>query len=128
MGERPVAGFNLVAVIGGEGLCMHYDGTLRPVPFGPGLHVVSSNRDLDDPSMEERKVFEELAAGPPPDDRRLTDLLASHDGPRPVCKHGDTFGTVSSMIYQRDGRSARLLHAPGPPCRAEFNDYSSLLG
>ncbi len=46
--ERPLAGFNLVAVLGGEGVCFHWDGELRPVRFGPGLHVVSSNRDLDD--------------------------------------------------------------------------------
>ena len=29
--ERPVAGFNLVASIDGEGLALHYDGALRPV-------------------------------------------------------------------------------------------------
>ena len=122
-----MAGFNLVAVIGGEGLCLHYDGTLRPAPFGPGLHVVSSDRDLDDPSMEELKVFEELAGGAPPDERRLSELLASHEGDRPVCKHGEAFGTVSSTIYRRDERGPRLLHAEGPPCRAEFRDCSALL-
>ncbi|MGH7266790.1 MAG: NRDE family protein, partial [Candidatus Rokuibacteriota bacterium] len=35
----PLAGFNLVAVRDGAGVCLHWDGALRPVRFGPGLHV-----------------------------------------------------------------------------------------
>ena len=86
---------------------------------------------MDDPAMEELKIFAPLAEGPPPDDQRLAALLASHEGARPVCKHGDSFGTVSSMIYrskEQQGTEARLLHAAGPPCQTEFQDYSSLLG
>jgi hypothetical protein len=119
--DRPVAGFNLAAVVDGEGLCLHFDGELRPVPMGPGLHVVSTDRDLDDPTMPERRVVEAWAAdaGRPPSEAELTRLLATHDGDRPICKHGDRFGTVSSTIYI-ESSPPRLLHAEGPPCRTPF--------
>jgi hypothetical protein len=123
--ERPVAGFNLVAVAEGEGICLHWDGTLRPVRFGPGAHVVSTDRDLDDPAMPEKHLFDRVVSGlrEPPGEDALRAFLASHEGERPVCKHGDRFGTVSSTIYA----AGRLLHAGGPPCRAPFADLSALL-
>jgi hypothetical protein len=58
--ERSMAGFNLVAIQGDEGLCMHFDGTLRTVRFGPGIHVVSSNVDLDNPTMPEKRVLDQF--------------------------------------------------------------------
>jgi hypothetical protein len=118
LSERPSAGFNLVAVAGNEGLCLHYDGALRPSRFGAGAHVVSSDRDLDDPAMDEKRLFDALLAKGPPDDAALKGFLASHEGDRPVCKHREGFGTVSSTIY----RGGRLLHADGPPCRADFRE------
>lgn len=126
--ERPVAGFNLVAVVDGEGLCLHFEGGLRPAPIRPGLHVVSTDRDLDDPEMPERRTVEAWAAaaadaGRPPSEADLKLLLATHDGDRPICKHGERFGTVSSTIYiERVGSSPRLLHAEGPPCRTRFRE------
>lgn len=115
-----MAGFNLVAVIDGEGLCLHWDGTLRPARFGPGPHVVSTDRDLDDPAMPEKKIFDGIAA----DENALRTFLASHEGDRPVCKHGERFGTVSSTIYTE----RRLLYADGPPCRTPYADLSGLIG
>ena len=121
-GDRPVAGFNLVAVAGTEGLCLHYDGVLRPAPFGPGAHVVSTDRDLDDPAMPEKQAFDRFLAAlaGPPDERALASFLASHEGGRPICRHGDRFGTVSSTIHIRTASRARLLYADGPPCRTPF--------
>ena len=118
--ERPVAGFNLVAISGVEGVCLHWDSALRPLRFGPGDHVVSSDFDLDDPALPERRVFTEWRAGTSgtPSTETLVSFLSSHDGDRPICKHGDRFGTVSSTIAIR-GRP--LLHAEGPPCRTEFH-------
>ena len=110
-----MAGFNLVAVADGEGVALHWDGTLRAARFGPGAHVISSDRDLDDPSMPEKQHFDRM--GPRPDESAIRAYLASHEGERPVCKHGDRFGTVSSAIYVA-GRG--LLFAPGPPCRTPF--------
>lgn len=123
--ERPVAGFNLVGVLEKEAVCLHWDGALRPAQIGPGAHVVSTDRDFDDPSMPEKHVFDRFvdSLSGPPDDRALAGFLSSHEGDRPVCKHGEKFGTVSSTIY----RGARLLHADGPPCRTPFADLSRLL-
>ena len=116
--DHAIAGFNLVAVVDGQGLCLHYDGTLRRAPFGAGVHVVSSDRDLDDPSMAEMRAA--LRIPGVPDEAALKSFLAGHDGDRPVCKHGFAFGTVSSTIIVDRGDGFRMLHADGPPCRAPF--------
>ena len=120
--DHPVAGFNLLAVVEGHGLCLHDDGTRRRVPFGPGVHVVSSDRDLDDPAMPEKRCLARFLSTRPgvPDVDALREFLASHDGERPVCKHGEGYGTVSSTILIDDGQKTRLLHAAGPPCRTGF--------
>jgi len=120
--DHAVAGFNLVAVVDGEGLCLHYDGTLRRAPFGAGIHVISSDRDLDDPAMPEKQTLDRFIAARPglPDVDSLRSFLSSHEGDRPVCKHGDGYGTVSSTILVDDSGGPRLLHADGPPCRTEF--------
>jgi len=116
--DHAIAGFNLVAVVDGQGLCLHYDGTLRRAPFGAGVHVVSSDRDLDDPSMTEMRAALQIEGVP--DETTLMKFLAGHDGDRPVCKHGDAFGTVSSTIVVDRGDGFRMLHADGPPCRTPF--------
>jgi uncharacterized protein with NRDE domain len=120
--ERTMAGFNLLAVRGSQGVCIHFDGEVRPQPFGPGLHVVSSDRDLDDPSMPELQIVKKSWAE---DEAALKRLVASHEGDRPICKHGEKYGTVSSTLYWES--SGRLLHSGGLPCRNAFEDYSSLV-
>lgn len=124
-----MAGFNLVAVVNGEGLCLHYDGALRPVRFGAGAHVVSSNRDFNDPSMPERQVFDRWRSTLQgiPGGLALTRFLSSHEGERPVCKHGREFGTVSASLLFSSSAGMRLLHADGPPCSTAFEDYSAFL-
>ncbi len=127
--ERPVAGFNLVAAAEGEALCLHYDGALREAPLGPGAHVLSTDRDLDDPAMPEKRVFDRLAGALPaePSPETLAPFLSSHEDPRPVCKHGEAFGTVSSAIYAAGAGGVRLWHADGPPCTTPFREFSGLL-
>lgn len=118
--DHAVAGFNLVAVVDGQGLCLHYDGALRRAPFGAGVHVVSSDRDLDDPSMAEKRAADRIEGVP--DEATLQRFLGSHDGDRPVCKHGNGYGTVSSTILVDRGDGVRMVHADGPPCRTEFRE------
>jgi hypothetical protein len=120
--EQPVAGFNLVAVAEGTGVALHWDGALRPVRFGAGAHVVSSDRDLDDASMPEKQIFDRTFRAESPRDESIRRFLASHEGGRPVCKHGDRFGTVSSAIYVA-GRSFHF--APGPPCLTPYTEVAT---
>jgi len=124
--EGPIAGFNLVAVAGTAGVCIHWDGALRPARFGPGRHIVTTDRDLDDPHMDERRPFDRVEHRPPSLEE-LKELLRSHEGERPVCKHGERFGTVSSAIYVRSPREKLLLYAAGPPCTTPFADLSGVL-
>jgi len=114
--RRRMAGFNLVAVVGGRGVCLMWDGALRAVEFGPGAHVVSSDRDFDDPALPEKRAFDAFLAQHDPTPERLRSFLASHEGERPVCKHKAGFGTVSSTIVADDGARFRMWHAAGPPC------------
>ncbi len=117
--ERPVAGFNLLAALDGEALLMHWDGRLRTVAVPPGAHVISSDHDLDSPDLPEAAVFSKSFGGlaGTPSREVLQGFLRSHEGSRPVCKHGDQFGTVSSTIFVDGAEGTRLLHAAGPPCR-----------
>lgn len=126
--DHPVAGFNLVAIVEGQGLCLHHDGTLRRAPFGEGVHVISSDRDLDDPGMPEKRCLDAFVKKHPgvPDEAALKEFLASHDGDRPVCKHGEGYGTVSSTILIDDGSKSRMLYAAGPPCRTPFTEVPGL--
>jgi len=117
---RPVAGFNLVAVLDGAALALTWDGRLRAAELGPGAHVVSSDRDVDDPRLDERSEFERFLASGEAEPERLPAFLASHAGARPVCKHGERFGTVSSTIYEEAGGRRRMWHAQGPPCGTPF--------
>ena len=69
-------------------------------------------------TMAEKKAVDRMSGAP--DEEALKSFLASHDGDRPVCKHGEGFGTVSSSILIDRGDGFRLLHADGPPCRTPF--------
>ena len=111
-----------MATDGATGVCLQWDGTLRAVPFGPGAHIISTDRDLDDPSMPEVDAFREVKAG-----GDLPAFVRNHGGSRPVCKHGDSFGTVSSTLYLQEAGGPKLLYAAGPPCRTPFDDFSKLL-
>jgi hypothetical protein len=117
--ERPTAGFNLVAALEGEAVCIHWDGRFRPVRIPPGPHVLSSDHDLDDPALPEAAAFSRAfppSSSDPPDPTALRAFLGSHEGARPVCKHGAGFGTVSSTIFSDGPEGPRMLHAAGPPC------------
>ncbi len=62
-------------------------------------------------------------SGPPDRDLAggLAILLADHEGRDPLCRHGDTYGTVCSTIVTLvGGKVGRYLFAPGPPCTTPF--------
>lgn len=84
--------------------------------------MISSDHDADAADLPEGPLFRRFLEAHPgiPSDEALRAFLASHDGPRPVCKHGDRFGTVSSTLLRDGPGGPSLLHAPGPPCRTAF--------
>lgn len=125
-------GFNLIAMQHGRGICLQFDGRIRPVRIDGGVHVVSSHRDMDDPNMPERKVvLSRLAgwAGMGMLEDRLRDILRDHEETDgwAVCKHGNGYGTVSStLIVVPSGglQGIRYLYSAGPSCRNAFQDVS----
>jgi uncharacterized protein with NRDE domain len=55
----------------------------------------------------------------------LQQLLADHEGPDPLCRHGERYGTVcSSIIVLENGAVSSYLFAPGPPCTTPFGDVA----
>jgi uncharacterized protein with NRDE domain len=55
----------------------------------------------------------------------LKALLAQHQGPDPLCRHGDTYGTVcSTIVGLRAGVVTSYLFAPGPPCTTPFQELT----
>jgi len=57
----------------------------------------------------------------------LESMLARHDGPDPICRHGQGYGTVcSSVLRLGPGGAAELAFAPGPPCREPFGAIAAL--
>lgn len=128
------AGFNLVALREGRGICIHFDGRPRPVPIEGGIHVVSSHRDMDDLAMPERKVVLDRITGKEPLDGlldRLRELLRDHEETNgwAICKHGHGYGTVSSalLVIPSEGTDGlQYWYSAGPSCRNRMDDHTPL--
>lgn len=126
------AGFNLVAMREGRGVCLQFDGRIRPVYVEGGIHVVSSHRDMDEATMPERKVVLARASGVrelAPLLERLRETLRDHEETNgwAVCKHGAGYGTVSSslLVVSTQGFEAlQYWYSAGPSCRNRFEDVS----
>jgi uncharacterized protein with NRDE domain len=114
--------FNLLVADPAGAFLATWNGALHMRWLEAGTYVLSNRHDLGELSLPELDGIErrghELRGG-------LLGILASHvprsgDGFR-ICKHGDTYGTVSaSLIYRRRDGSTLLEHACGPPCSAGF--------
>jgi uncharacterized protein with NRDE domain len=135
LNDHPYAGFNLVVLKEGTGFCFQNGEEQSILPITPGIHVVSSNRDMDDPRMQEKKVATKLLKGLEGEDAIETGLLSvlkdheDKDG-YPVCKHGNQYGTVSSTLLRlpvKGLQKARYLYTSGQPCTSPFEDYSSTI-
>jgi hypothetical protein len=122
----PVAPFTLLAAEAGRVLAFRYeDAELSLSPVAPGLHAWTHG-DADDASDDRvRRVLAAARAAPAASPlgflEALVPALASHDGARAVCLHGDGYGTVSSalVVLPFEGPAAWRF-APGPPCRTPF--------
>lgn len=126
------AGFNLVAMLGGRGICLQFDGQIRPVRIDGGTHVLSSHRDMDDPRMPERRVIAARIAGWDRLDtlvERLKGALTDHEETDgwAVCKHGNGYGTVSStlLVLPSGGLAGvRYWYSAGPSCRNPLREIT----
>jgi uncharacterized protein with NRDE domain len=85
--------------------------------------VCLRNDPLREPGRSTRwaaGLAEELADEGPPTTARLAALLARHDGPDPVCRHGDGYGTVCSTVLRIDRAGpVEMAFAAGKPCEVE---------
>ncbi|HUK12783.1 MAG TPA: NRDE family protein [Thermoanaerobaculaceae bacterium] len=55
----------------------------------------------------------------------LEELLADHRGEDPLCRHGETYGTVCSTVLGiRGGALVAYRFAPGPPCTTPFESLA----
>lgn len=118
-------------------------GPPRATPLRPGVHVLE-NAPLEPVSPKAARVAAALsgAASWRGDDlvAGLAEVLRDHDVPdgparegRPMalgapCVHAGPYGTRSSTIIlvPPGAASPRVLFADGPPCRAAFEERSSL--
>lgn len=119
----PVAPFTLLAAEPGVVLTYAFEGDdVRETVVGPGLHAWTHGEadDPGDPRVRQVLAAARDAATP----RTLASFadavlpaLSSHDGERPVCLHGERYGTVSAafVALSADG-VPEFRFAPGPPC------------
>jgi hypothetical protein len=134
LGQGLFAGCNLLVADPRDAVVLHAGDWLRVQPLPPGIHVLT-NRDLND-RTDPRIAFAAAWLGAAPRQPagawvRTLQGLCSHDGPEPtaVCFRHETRGTVSSSIVAltRPSERSLYLHAPGPPDRTPYDDYSPLL-
>lgn len=109
----------------------------------PGAHVIG-NADPDDRSnpkiahvLDQAQRAQELPVGEALD--ALSSVCRQHDCAAPdssrgslgdPCVHLDEYGTRSSLLLTLDARGEdadQLRYADGPPCRAEYDDFTALL-
>lgn len=132
---HPYAGFNLVVLKEGVGFCYQNGEETSVIPISPGIHVISSNRDMDAPGMQEMKVAMMILQnleGEKAIHKGLLSVLKDHEDANgyPVCKHGNQYGTVSSTFLRLPTmgiQNARYLYCAGQPCTDPFENYSSIL-
>jgi uncharacterized protein with NRDE domain len=114
--------FNLIALDGEEAWVATRDGQVTNL--APGIHVIVSQGDVDDPRLARVRRGQRLARRLHPATRELPELLsglaticANQTKPDPICRPGGQRGTVSSSLIalDRDGQVAAYWHAPGPP-------------
>ena len=123
------AGANYLCLDPDHGAVVHGGPQVEVRDVDPGVHLLT-NSDLDDEDDRCQSLARRLIRDGQIKtvDRFLevTACVCAHKGV--VVRRPDS-GTVSSdqIAVTRKGRDARYLHAPGPPDRLDFDDYSDLL-
>jgi hypothetical protein len=127
---------------------VHGGDTLEELPLEPDIHVVTAG-DVDDAgcprvvhAREQLARWEQdgnapaVAASLSPIGRTrhwleaAAQLCREHGGhgTPAICLHNEQHGTVSSSLIALPESSDQVIyrHAPGPPCRTPYEDYSDL--
>ena len=91
--------------------------------------VAIGNDPLDAPGNRVVRASERAMAGRdlPAEALRsdLERLLADHEGEDPLCRHGETYGTVCSTVVGLAGSEVLTYRfAAGPPCTSAFADVA----
>ena len=129
--------FNALAADGERAFSLVYDDAPRVTELEPGAHVIGNvDPNAADVPKVARVMKRAHAAAERPVDAALEELAEAcrehEDGPASLddtCVHLGGYGTRSSMllVWTDDVSKRRLLWADGPPCRAEYEDFTPLL-
>jgi uncharacterized protein with NRDE domain len=128
-------GCNVVCGDGDQLVVFQAGDWLRIKHLPPGLHVLTNHdiNDTSDPRLAFALSWLAERHYTSADDcvaalRQLCSLGGS-DGQPAICLHGKERGTVSStlLVLRKNVAESTYLHAPGPPDRTPYQDYSPLL-
>jgi hypothetical protein len=127
------AGCNAFVADAERAVVIHAGEWLHLSPLPPGMHVLTSTRDVDD-GADPRIAYALAWLHQRPHATAaecLTALrsLCSDTGNPPICLRGELGGTVSSTLFALRSplHDSTYLHAQGPPHRTDYKDYSYLL-
>ncbi len=123
------AGANYLCLDSDHGVVIHAGPQIKTHDIEPGLHLLT-NGDLDDPDDRVQTLARRLI-----DDGNLKSVDRFLEVTACVCAHKSVVirrpdaGTVSAdqIAVTRNAADAVYRHAPGPPDRLDFDDYSDLL-
>lgn len=131
------APYNLVLAEAGALRLLSFDGrTHGGRDLTPAIHVIAHGAPDDRADPRVRAAWEGLqplvadkVTAPEGILEAFARVLRAHDSERAACRHGQGYGTVSSMLLSIDlaGDDARWLFADGPPCRTAYRDVGDLV-
>jgi uncharacterized protein with NRDE domain len=105
------------------------------IDLAPGAHVIGNVHpgETNSPKLtRQRRELNALLRKPAAGVLSgLAEMCRSHAGDGPfehTCVHADPYGTRSSTLLRLGDETSELLYADGAPCRAEYRDFTHLLG
>lgn len=136
--ERSYNPFNCYLADADQAFLVVYEEAPRLYELKSGVHVIGNidAAEATSPKVERIREQADRAARLPRED--VFDALAkicrehgtSSEPLTDTCVHvADTYGTRSSMLIELAERSdeSRMLYSDGPPCKSQYQDFSSLL-
>jgi uncharacterized protein with NRDE domain len=133
--DRSYNPFNLFLSDGRSAWLLTYDDSVRCIELGPGAHVIGNA----DPEAErtpklaglDARVATLLDGAAETRVEGLREICKSHDTDpfRSTCVHAGEYGTRSSLLLHlgEAGSETFLHYAEGPPCQAQYRDFTPLL-